>query len=169
MGEVISCSLQLWVTVLTNNLVTWAAQTWDGHKTQAQPSLRLCGVPKNLNLNGLDLGSAYNPGPASDSSRQSNLEPEQCRLGKHTHCEWGKTQCGWITLSTCQWYLFAVFLPPQSTTEQVSLKKKWPPPPTPPCVRVGIRHWRDQQAEEAKINRENHFGSDRCNRLKPCS
>ena len=28
----------------------------------------LCGVPKNLNLSSLDLGSAYNPGPALDSS-----------------------------------------------------------------------------------------------------
>ena len=61
---------------------------------QAQLSLRLCEVPKYLNLNGLDLGSAYNPGPASDSSWQSNLEPEQCRQGKHSHCEQGQTQCG---------------------------------------------------------------------------
>ena len=71
----------------------------------------------------LSLGSAYNPGPASDSSWQSNLEPEQCRLGKHTCCEWGQPQCGWIAVSTCRWYLFAVFVPPHSTTEQVSLKK----------------------------------------------
>ena len=84
MGEGISHSLQLGATTRTKELVTWAAQTWDRRKTQAQPSLRLCGVPKNLNLSGLDLGSALNPGPASDSSRQSNLEPKQCRLGKHT-------------------------------------------------------------------------------------
>ena len=38
----------------------------------------------------LDLGSAYNPGLASDSSQQSNLEPKQCRQGKHTCREWGK-------------------------------------------------------------------------------
>ena len=57
---------------------------------QAQPSLRLCGVPEYLNLSGLDLGSAYNPGPASDSSWQSNLEPKQCRQGKHTLGEGGK-------------------------------------------------------------------------------
>ena len=57
---------------------------------QAQLSLRLCGVPEYLNLSGLDLGSAYNPGPASDSSRQSNLEPKQCRQGGHTRREWGK-------------------------------------------------------------------------------
>ena len=42
--------------------------TWEGHKTQAQPSLCLCGVPKNLNLSGLDLGSACNIGPTLDSS-----------------------------------------------------------------------------------------------------
>ncbi|CAI9180715.1 unnamed protein product [Rangifer tarandus platyrhynchus] len=33
------------------------------HKTQAQPSLPLCEVPKNLNLSGLGLGSARNSGP----------------------------------------------------------------------------------------------------------
>ena len=75
-GKAISGSLQLGVTVLTKHLVTWAAWTWDGHKMQAQPSLHLCGVPENLNLRGLDLGSACNPGPASESSQRSNLEPE---------------------------------------------------------------------------------------------
>ena len=63
-------------------------------KTQAQRSLCLCGVSEDLNLRGLDLGSAGKPGPASDSSQQSNLESEQCRLGKHTRREWGQTQCG---------------------------------------------------------------------------
>ena len=77
-------------SALTKHQVTEAAQTWEGHKMQAQPSLCLCGVPENLNLGVLDLGSARNPGPTSDSSRQSNLEPEQCRLGKHTHRERAK-------------------------------------------------------------------------------
>ena len=54
--------------VLTKHLLSCAAQTWEGHKTQAQPSLCLCGVPENLNLNALDLGSTHNPGPALDSS-----------------------------------------------------------------------------------------------------
>ena len=67
---------------------------------QAQLSLCLCGVPKNLNLSGLDLGSACKPGPTSDSSQQSNLESEQCRLGKHTRREQGQTQCGSDTMST---------------------------------------------------------------------
>ena len=31
---------------------------------QAQLSLCLCGVPKNLNLNGIDMGIAHNPGLA---------------------------------------------------------------------------------------------------------
>ena len=57
---------------------------------QTQLSLHLCGVPENLKLSDLDLGSTCNPGPASDNSQQSNLEPEQCRLGKHTHREQGK-------------------------------------------------------------------------------
>ena len=135
---------------LAKHLVTWAAWTSDRHKTQAQPSLHLCGVPENLNLSSLGLESAGNPGTASDSSQKNNLEPEQWRLGKHTRCEWGQTQCGRDTVSTPhrnQCYLFAVFLPPRSTTEQVSLKK-WPP--LPPCIRAEIRHWTDQQTEEAK-------------------
>ena len=65
-GEAISRSLQLGAIVLAKHLVTLAAQTWDGHKTQAQPSLHLCGVPENLS--GLDLGSTHNPGPALNSS-----------------------------------------------------------------------------------------------------
>ena len=43
---------------------------------QAQPSLCLCGVHEYLNLSSLDLKSEYNPGPASESSQKSNLEPE---------------------------------------------------------------------------------------------
>ena len=103
--------------------------TWKGHKTQAQPSLCLCGIPKNLNLSSLGLGSACDPGPLWTVPLQSNLEPEQCRPGKHMRCELGQTQCGPYTVSTPhtrQWYLFAVFLPPHSTIEQMSLNK-WPP------------------------------------------
>ena len=38
--------------------------------------------------------------------------------------EWGQAQSGRGTVSVRQCYLFAVSLPPHSTTEQVSLKKK---------------------------------------------
>ena len=153
----------------TKHLLTWATWTWEVHKTQAQPSLGLCGVPENLNLSGSDLGSANKPGPVSDSSQQSNLEPEKCRPWKHTRGEWGQLQCRWNPVSipnARQWYFLPVFLPPHSTSQQVSLKK-WPS--SPPSVRVEIRHWIDQQTEEAKINRGNYFGSDRYNRLKCCS
>ena len=66
-----------------------------GRTQKAGPteSVFLCGEPENLNLSGLDLESAYNLGPTSDSSWQSNLEPEQCRLEKHTRHERGRTQC----------------------------------------------------------------------------
>ena len=47
--------------------------------------------------------------------------------------------------------VFAVSLPPHSAAEQVSLNK-WPP--SPPCVRLEIRYWRDLQTEEATINKE---------------
>ena len=147
MGEVVRCTAHLGVTAIAKHLVTWAVRTWEGHKLQAQLSLHLGGVLENLNLSGLDLESARNPGPTSDSCWQSNLDPEQCRPGNHTHPEQGQTQCGWNTMSTPhtrQWCLFAVFLPPHSTTEQVSLNK-WSP--SPPCVRAEIKHWRDQQTE----------------------
>ena len=44
-------------------------------------------------------GKAYNSGLASDSSWQSNLEPKQCRLGKHTRHEQGQAQGGGDTES----------------------------------------------------------------------
>ena len=47
-----------------------------------------------LSLSGLDLGDACSPGPASDSSQQSNLEPEQCGQEGHMPREQGQAQCG---------------------------------------------------------------------------
>ena len=64
---------------------------------------RVCDFVEYLNLSGLDLISAHNPGPTLDSSPAEHLEPEQCRLGKHTCYEWGQTQCDQITASTRQW------------------------------------------------------------------
>ena len=133
-------------------------------------------------LNYSDLGRAQNARPTESVPLQSTREPESeqlrpgtcmirrvhfgqcpCRASwslsstdlESTRChELGQTQCGPYTVSTphkCQWYLFAVFLPPHNTTEQVSLNK-WPS--SLPCVRVEIRHWRDLQTKEAKINKE---------------
>ena len=114
----------------------------------------------------LDLGSAYNPGLASDSSQQSNLEPKQCRQGKHTCREWGKPSVA----ETLQAHASVICL--QRSSLPTARLNKWALKNVyrcPLCVRVEIRQWRGQQTEEAKINRGNCFGSDRCNRLKPCS
>ena len=102
------------------------AEEKEGHKTQAQWSLCLWGLPEHLNLSGLDLGGACSPEPASVSSRWSNLEPELCGDGGCMRHEQGQAQCGWDTTSTHQCYLSAVSLPPHSVTEQVS------PLPLPP-------------------------------------
>ena len=109
--------------MLIKHFITWAAQTWEGHKTQAQLSLHLWGLPECLNLSGLDLGGACSPGLAWKGSQWSNLEPEQCGQGGYTRHEQGQAQCGWGTASTHQCYLFAASLPPHGMTEQVSLKK----------------------------------------------
>ena len=96
---------------------------WDGggDKTHPPPSRGDCVLQATGHLSCLDLGRAQNrgptksaplwstqepepewlrpgncmqPRPTSNSSWQSNLEPEQCRLGKHTHHELGEAQCG---------------------------------------------------------------------------
>ena len=127
---------------------------------------------------------------------QSTQEPEQLRAGKGTKCRahlgqcpcrapWSlsrvdpgstrhlglwQTQCGpppASTPHTRQWHLFAVSLPPHNTTKQVSLNK-WPH--LPPCIRAEIRHGRALKTRsQNKQRRGNYSGSDRCNRLKPCS
>ena len=61
-------AMTTWESALAKHLVTRAPWTWEGHKTQAQPSLCLCGVPEKLKLSSLDLASAHNPGHALDSS-----------------------------------------------------------------------------------------------------
>ena len=112
------------------------------HKTQAQPSLCLCGVPKNLNLSSLGLGNAHNSGPAPCRAAWSLSSVD----GESTYCEWGQTQCGRNIASaphTRQRFLPAVPLPPH-TTEQANLNKR---PPPPACVRVEIRYWGDLQTE----------------------
>ena len=147
--------------------LVWAARTWEGYKTQAQLSLCLWGLPECLNLSGLDLGGASSPAPVADGSWQSNLEPEQCGQGGYMCREPGQAQCGWGAVSTRQSYLFAASLPPYSTTEQVSLKKKKKGVHhCPLCIRAEIRHWRDQQTEEAITEGTTLKATG--NRLKPC-
>ena len=112
------------------------------HKTQAELSLRLCGVPKNLNLSGLGMGSAHNAGPAPCRAAWSLSS-----VDGEAHTREGQAQCGRNTASaphTRQWHLSAAPLPRRSTTEQANLNKR---PPPPACVRAEIRHWRDLQTE----------------------
>ena len=61
--------------MLAKHLVR-AAQTWDGHKTQAQPSLSLCGVPKYLKLSGLHQESTYYPVPGRATWSLSSVDRE---------------------------------------------------------------------------------------------
>ena len=144
----------IWGECAPKHLVTWAAWTWEGHKTQHN---WVCA-----------LWSAQEPEP-------ERLRPGKCTQprahlrqftsratwslssvdGESTRSVWaGETQCGPDTASaphTRQGCLSAGLLPPHSTTEEVSLKM-WSPSPL--CVRAEIRHWRDLQTEEAKINEE---------------
>ena len=140
-----------WDSALAKHLVTWAARTWEGHKTHAQPSLCSFRLPKNLS--GLDLGSA--------PWRLGSVDP-----GSTHHLELGQTQCGPYTASipqTYQRYFFAVSLPPHKTTEQVSLNK-WPP--SPPWVRVENRHWRHLKKEEAKMKKRELFWKWQAQQIK---
>ena len=119
----------------------WKAQ--NAGPTQSAP-LRTTRVPESEQLR---PGRCMQPRAGLRRFQRSNLEPELCGQGACTCHERGQAQCGWDTASTRQCYLFEASLPPHSPTEQVSLKKC---PPPPPCVRSEIRHWRDQQTEEAK-------------------
>ena len=122
-------------------------------------------------LSSSDLGRAQNTCPAESvpwqstweskwlrpgkcMKRRAHLAPEQSRPVKHMLL-WAVANpvCPYTgsTPHTRQWYLFAVFLPPQNTTEQVSLNK-WPP--STPCVMAEIILWRNLQKEEVKINKE---------------
>ena len=66
---------------------TWSPELLGPGKGIKRRPNRVCafeeGVPECLNLSSLDLGGAYSPGLASDSSWWSNLEPEQC--GQRAH------------------------------------------------------------------------------------
>ena len=118
MGEAISCSDH---THQTPHHLSCSdlGRAQNAGSTESAP-LRTTWVPEPERLK---PGGACRPGPASDGSQWSNLEPELCGQGGHTHHEWGQAHCGWDTASTSQCYLFGVSLPPHSTTEQVSLKK----------------------------------------------
>ena len=135
-------------------------RTQNAGPTNSVP-LRTSWVPEPEWLSTWEVGSL---GPASDGSRWSNIEPEQCGQEGHRRREQGQAQCGWDTVSTCQCYLFAASLPLHSATEQVSLKKC---PPSPSLCQ-GRNQTLKRPANRRSQNRGNCLGSDRCNKLKPC-
>ena len=105
---------------------SWALWTWEGHKTQAQLSLCLWGLPECLSLSGLDRGGACSPGPASDGSRQSNIEPEW-------YASWAGA--GPAGLRHCKHMpvLLICSIPPSPQHDWTSEPKKNCPPPPPVC------------------------------------
>ena len=90
----------------SGSVTMWS--TWEherlkpGKCTKAKVRLEQCSCRATWNLSSVDLESAH-------------------------HLGLQQTQCSPSTVNiphTCQWYLFAVSLPPHGTTEQVSLDKK---------------------------------------------
>ena len=134
--------LKVTVTTFAKHLVTWAAQTWEGHKTQAQSSLHLWEIPECLTLRGLHLGGACSPGPASDGSWWSNLEPELC-------APWAGAGPAWLRHCEHTPVLFVCSIPSPPQHDWTSEPKKGVHH-CPPCVTMEVRHWRDQQTEEGK-------------------
>ena len=125
-------------------------------------------------LSCLDLGRAQNAGPTESAPLRTTRVPEpgRLRLGKcvqpraglrqfppeqprawavwagRAHVLWTGASPVWLRHCEHTPVLFVCSVPlPHSAMEQVSLKMC---PPPPPCVRAEIRHWRDQQTEEAK-------------------
>ena len=137
---------QVAATALAKHLITWADRTWEGHKTQAQQSLCLWGLPECLNLGGSDLGGASSPGPAADGSWRSNLEPEQCGQEGYMHREGDRPSVA----EALQAHASVICLQhpslPTAWLNKWALKKK-SVHHRPLCIRVEIRHWRDQQTE----------------------
>ena len=125
-----------------------------GKSTKRRPN-RVCAFVEHLRLQPEQLrrGKCTQPSaslrkyPCRAAWSLSGVDEE----GAHSMSgfQWGPDTAS--AAHPCQWCLFAVFLPAQSTSEQVSLNK-WPP--LPPCTREEIRPWRDSQREEAKINKE---------------
>ena len=111
-------------------LATCISQTWDGHKAQAQPSLR---PTKSAPLwrtrepepERLRPGRCMQPRARIRQFWQSNLEPEQCSLGKHTGCEPGANP---VWLNHCQHspytpVIFVCSVPPSPHTTEQQPKK----------------------------------------------
>ena len=123
-------------------LAAWAARA-GRHKTQAQPSMRLCGVPRNPNLSGSGLGSARNAGPAPWRAAWSLSSVD----GESSHL-WTGANPVWPEHCECSPHRPVTFVcsaPPSPQHGWTSEPKK--ETTSSRCVRVEIRHWKDLQTE----------------------
>ena len=80
-------------SALAKHPVAGAARTWEGHKTQAQPSVPLW-TTREPGPEQPRPGKCTQPRALLRQVLQSNLEPEQRRPGKRTRREWRQTQRG---------------------------------------------------------------------------
>ena len=122
-----------------------------GRKHTAHAGLCPHGAPKSLSSSGpgrvWNKGSTWARALAEHPGARAVWAWEgHAALGRLKPCDPSTAS----TPHTC-WRYLSAGPPLHITTEQVSLKKG---PPLPPRVRVEIRHFRDLETEDAKINKE---------------
>ena len=127
-------------SALIKLLVVWASRAGKAQNVTPTES----GVPKNLHLSGLGLGSERNSGPTPCRPDWSLSSVD--RESTHAVSRGKPSVAGTLASAphTRQGHLPAAPLPPRSTAEQANLDKR---PPPPACVRAEIRHWGDLQTE----------------------
>ena len=171
-----------WDGTLAAHQGNWAAGTRE--VIRCTTHLGECAHQAPGHLSCSDLGRAENADPTESVPLWSTQkhEPEQLKPGKYTQprahfrqfpcrATWNLSSVDWESThavnrgkpSVAQTHRtlpthtsdnclqFSSPCPQHSTTEQARLYK-WSP--LPPCVKVEIKHWRDLQTEEAKINKE---------------
>ena len=161
-------STSTWDSALVVHPENWVAGTGEA----ISRSNHAHQTPHHLSCS--DLGRAQNEGPTESVHLRTTWVPEPERLRPwrgmqhgvslrrfpeeqprawavwawREHVPWAGTDPVWLRYCKHTPVLFVCSVPPShSASEQASLKKS---PPPPPCVRAEIRHWRDQQKEEAK-------------------
>ena len=140
-----------------------------------------------------DLGRAQNAGPAESVPLRTTRvpEPEQLRPGRckqpmaglrwfpteqprawaawagRLHAPWAGADPVWLRPCEHTPVLLVCSIPPSPQCDWISEpKKKKSVLHCPLCIRAGIRHWRDQQTEEAITEGTTLEATG--NRLKPC-
>ena len=134
-----------------------------------------CQTPHHLSCS--DLGRAQNVGPTESAPLRTTWVPEPEQLIRPGRCMQPRAGLGWfpveqhrawavwagrahmlwaragpVWLRYCKHMpvLFVCSIPPSTQRNWTNEPKKKSVHHRPPCVRAEIRHWRDQQTEEAK-------------------